>query len=137
MFSCVKLPGLCNKFVHTFSSFYRRAKNPRTTYEVHTTFLVNQEILCGHTTFHLSNSVKVIHSFRIILKCKNAEKYAGLKFAKYSQQKWRLKYEPKSKESCMGYIHFSWQNQENSCTHTTFCFLNFTNIIDFVSINNS
>ena len=116
-----------------FRHFTGEPKNTITTYVVHMTFLVNDDS-CSHTPFSFFNFVKAILFLTVFLR-KKCIKICIFRFAK--QQKWHLKLHLKFQERRMWYIRLSWQARKIHVHNalTKFCFLNFTNIIDFLSIN--
>ena len=130
------LSGQGNIVVHvcTFSSFWRRAKNPKKQcmWYKQLSLIVNQENSCAYTTFCFFSFVQVIHSNSIICSWKSAETYAVsdlLKIILNKNSTWNES--QNSKKFVYGTYTFL-TNQENSCAHATVYFLNFvTYIIDF------
>ena len=110
-------------YVH-FCHFTPELKNQRMTYVVHATFLVNQQI-----QMHIQHFVSLIwlnySFFKFIFYMKKCRKVCSLKFAKTDIH-------IKMMSGIRAKIpRTSLANQENSHTHTTFSFLNFTNVINF------
>ena len=101
----------------------RITKNPRTTYVVHTIFLVNQVNSGTHTTFCFFNFVKVIYFVCIFFHKKVQFQICYKIFSTKMAPEARAKIPRKSYV-----VHTTF------LAHTPFCFLNFTNIVDFLSI---
>ena len=99
-------------------------------------YCTDQENSCAHTTFCFFTFIKVMHSFSMIFSWKSAEKYAVSDLLKVLFST-KMAPEIRAEIPRTLYVHIQLYctDQENSCAHTTFCSFNFTNIIDFLSIN--